>query len=248
MLLRHSALLGALIATSVGCAADAQFATKYAPTFRHDGKTVSVFGLYKDGRMNAEAWTDFAPRFSEALGGAQCESLHGDVLLPNDRPVAEAVDDDTRADGVTDGLLDLFAPAAPGEAILVVTIAGRLPTANAANANASAQTGQPRANPRGPGARGAGAAGGGLSPVESGGPHMYALAQDALEISAALFSVREHHTVAVVAMTYTGKSLDAAMAAFIAKLRAELPGMRCQPWNRDVHVEADRVRAARATE
>ena len=33
-----------------------------------------------------------------------------------DPAVADAVDDKARADGVTDGLLDLFAPAAPADA------------------------------------------------------------------------------------------------------------------------------------
>ena len=247
MLQRHSALVTILLATSAtssGCASsDVEFATKYASDFRRDAATVSVFGVYKDGRMNADAWNEVAPRFAPALGGALCESLHGDVLALTDRSVAEAVDDDTRSDGVTDELLTLFTPAASSDAILVVTVAGRLPTTRPPAISSQGQP-APHANPRGLGQRGA-AGGGGLSPVESGGPRVSHASHDALELSAALFSVRERRTVALVAMTYTGKSFDAAIAAFVAKLRAELPGMRCQPWNRDVHVDVDRVRATR---
>jgi len=244
-----SILLTAILATCAGCAPTTEFATKYASDFRRDGRTVSVFGVYKDGRMNAEAWSYAAPLFSTALGGGPCESLYGDVLLPNDRSVAEAVDDDARADGVTDALLDLLAPAATGEAVLVVTIAGRLPTTRAPNMSSPASASAPSPNPRGLGQRGAGGvSGGGLSPVASGGPRVSYGSQDALEVSAALFSVREHRTVARVVMTYTGKNADEAMASFIVKLRAELPGMKCQPWNREVHVDADRVRATRPAE
>ncbi len=237
-------LLAAMTLCS-GCK-DAAFATKYEPGFRREGRTVAVFGVYKDGRMNGEAWSDIGPRISAALGGAPCESLHGGVLVALDPAVADAVDDKARADGVTDGLLDLFAPAAPADAILVVSLAGRLPTTSGP-AVSSPPPQMAARNPRALGARGAGGAGGGISPVESGGPGLYAL-PDALEISARLFSVREHRTVAIVAMTYSGKKADEAIASFIAKLRTELPGMTCQPWNHEVHVEADRVREARPSE
>jgi hypothetical protein len=226
---------------------DATYATSYAPGLRREGQTVSVFGVYKDGRMSAEEWSELGPRFSTALGGALCESLHGDVLLANDRAAADAVDDNARADGVTDPLLDLFAPAAPADAILVFTVAGRLPTTRPPTIVDQPGLSSPR-NPRGMGARGAGTAGGGISRVESGGRTTSSGSLDALDMSARLYSVREHHTVAVVALTYTGKSLDEAIAGFIVKLRAELPGMTCKAWNRDVRVDADRVRAARAPE
>ncbi len=183
--------------TCTGCK-DAAFATKYGPGFQRDGRTVSVFGVYKDGRMNGETWADLAPRFSAALGGAACESLHGGVLVAGDPTLADAVDDKARADGVTDGLLDLFAPAAPGDAILVVSMAGRLATMRGLGVStAPPQASAP--NQRGLGARGVGSAGGGISPVESGGPGLFA-SSEALEISARLFSVREHRTVAIVAM------------------------------------------------
>ena len=238
------ALIGAM-AMCTGCK-DAAFATKYGPGFQRDGRTVSVFGVFKDGRMDGEAWSDVGPRFSAALGGAPCDSLHESAVVGGDPTVADAVDDRARADGVTDGLLDLFAPAAPGDAILVVSMAGRLSTMRGTGVS-SAPPQMSGRNPRGMGARGAGSAGGGVSAVESGGPGLYA-SRDSLEISARLFSVREHRTVAVVAMTYTGKSADDAIASFIAKLRTELPDMTCKAWNRDVHVDADRVREIRPSE
>ena len=231
--------------TCTGCK-DASFATQYGPGFQRAGRTVSVFGVYKDGRMNGEAWSDVGPRFSAALGGARCDSLHESVLVAGDPAVVDAVDDQTRADGLTDGLLDLFAPGAQGDAILVVSMAGRLPTTHGVASSAQTQASAP--NRKGLGARGAGTQGGGLSPVETGGPMTPYPVQDGLEVSARLFSVREHRTVAVVAMTYTGKNADEAIASFIERLRNELPGMRCQPWNPEVHVDAARVREVRPSE
>ena len=231
------------VAMGTGCK-DASFATKYGPGFQRDGRTVSVFGVFKDGRIDGDAWSDVGPRFSAALGGAPCDSLHESAVVGGDRTVADAVDDQARADGVTDGLLDLFAPAAPGDAILVLSMAGRLSTMRGTGVSYASP--QRSRNPRGMGARGAGA-GGAFSPVESGDPGLYA-SRDSLEISARLFSVREHRTVAVVAMTYTGKSVDEAIGSFLARLRTELPGMTCKAWNREVRVDADRVREARPTE
>jgi len=232
------------IASSVGCAkGGAEFATKYAPNIRRDGMSVSVFGVYKDGRMSAEAWTDVAPSFASALGGASCGSLQSEPIVVNDRDVATALDDTTRADGVSDELLDVFAPAAAGDTIMLVTIAGHPPT-NGPTIVASEPRQTPYVSP-GRNNRGIPANGYGKTEPISGGPRRPPDTHDVFEVSAALFSVRDHHTIALVTMNYDGKSVDEAMAAFTAKLRAELPGMRCEGWKPDVHVDADRVRTAR---
>ena len=232
------------MAMTAGCAGgDAEFATKYAPNMRRDGMTVSVFGVYKDGRMSAEAWTELAPRFASALGGAACESLQADPLVVSDRPLASALDDVTRADGVNDELLDVFAPAASGDALLLVTISGHPPSARPAN-RAADGTPAPYVSQ---GKQGRGVVNQGrnqpASPNFTGGP-----STDVYSVSAALFSVKEHHIIALVAMSYTGKSIDAAMVSFVARLRVELPNLRCQGWKPDAKIDAERVRLARPAE
>lgn len=240
---RFASIAVALVATSLGCGVSGgpEFATKYAPNVRREGLSVSVFGVYKDGRMNAEAWADLAPRFASALGSASCGALHTDALLAADHDVATALDDTTRSDGVSEELLEVFAPAAAGETIMVVTIAGRPP-------GPTILVSEPRQQPYvSPGRNNRAVPGSGMGRTEpvSGGPSRHHDSHDVFEVSATLFSVHEHHNVALVTMSYTGKSADEAIAAFSAKLRTELPGMRCEGWKPDVKVDAERVRTAR---
>jgi hypothetical protein len=236
-----SILALALAVGAAGCGAPgADFATKYAPDLRRDGMTVSVFGVYKDGRMNAESWADVSPRFAAALGGRPCDSLQTDALIVNDRDVSVALDDATRSDGVSDELLDVFAPAASGDAIMLVTIAGHPPNAMPMIQSPGAQPGSFSQ----PGKAGRSINSTRADPSISAGPATHQ-SYDVFEVSATLFSVKDHHTVALVAMSYTGKSVDEAMASFVAKLKTELPGMQCKGWKADAKVDADRLRAVR---
>jgi hypothetical protein len=228
-----------LFVSLCGCGSDADFAVKYAPDFRRDGRTVSVFGVYKDGRMSADAWGDVAPRLAGALGGGSCDAAYSAEIVSNDRALAGAIDDQARSDGVTDEMLDLFGPATDSDAIVVFTVAGQTP-----------KDISPKGNPVGSGPSPGG------PPGRTGGHHSQTAADpafgkkthDAFELGAAIFSTREHRTVGLVTMTYTGKSTDEAFTLFANKLRAELPAMRCGGWKRDVKVDADRVRAVRPAE
>jgi hypothetical protein len=204
---------------------DVDFVTKVAKDFRRDGATVSVFGVYKDGRMSADAWKDLAPALS--LASNACEPAFGDELVATDRVLADAIDDEARSDGVTEELLDAFATAASGDVILLVTVAGQPPKDTTKHVAAPAR-------PMGGRRRGMGPA-----PVR-----IRTTNHDALEMSASLYSIRAKKTVAVVAMTYTGKNADEGLAAFAEKLRAELPALRCAAWKHDVKIDVDRIRAA----
>ena len=62
------------------------------------------------------------------------------------------------------------------------------------------------------------------------------------EVSASLFSVRQHESVAVVAMTYDGQSVDDAFRKFTERLGAELTGARCAGWDRSVRVDEEKLR------
>jgi hypothetical protein len=66
---------------------------------------------------------------------------------------------------------------------------------------------------------------------------------NAVDISASLYSVRERRSVALVALRYSGASLDDALTKFGAKLGHTLPQMQCVGWNWDVHIDPDRIRS-----
>jgi hypothetical protein len=236
----------ALVIAICGCgSSDAEFATKYASDFRREGATISVFGVYKDGRMSADAWNDLSPRFASVFGSGSCEVVYGDALLANDAALASAIDDRARLEGVTDELAGVFAPAAAGDAIALVTVLG-FPSNEPRRTGASkTQSGPTTSSMRGGrrGGRSGGHGGGQPTPQrDEDAPH------DAFEVSISFYSVREHRTVGVVSMKYNGTNPDAGVAGFVEKVRAELPNAKCLGWKHDVRIDADRVRAARPSE
>ncbi len=88
---------------------------------------------------------------------------------------------------------------------------------------------------------GMGGMGGGgsmLAPPRSGG----AAENDRLDLSASLFSAAQKRAVALVAMQYSGTSVDDAIAKFAAKIMQSLPGLVCVGWNWEATIDAERVR------
>jgi hypothetical protein len=221
----------ASLAAATGCA-DAQFTTRYAPTFTRAPHTVSLLGVYKDGRMNSEVWEQIGPGLSTPLGG-KCGPGY-DTLVSSNPTLSAAIDDYARANGIGDDLLDQLGPAASGDLIMVVTVAGEvtpkgqnLPDTSAVSSGAPGGSMNNRY-------RGAGSIGG---PSGGRGPtgamrRPQALANGAaFEMSASLFSVREHRSVGLVAMAYSGQSVDDAVAKLAARLGVELPGSSCTGWD-----------------
>lgn len=223
-----------------GCGAEeSQFIVNYAPDFASaNPHTVSIFGVFKDGRMDAEAWDVVAPRLSNLFARSACTAAFGADLVSNSAPLASAVDEYTRNYGVTDPLLDEFGAAAKGDLILVLSIAGKPRSAGA--------DGEPASEPppqtiRGAGgARPGGARRGGSPPP--GDPHHNAGTSHPVEVSASLFSVPLRRSVASVVERYAGKSADEAIANLEQKLREGIPGAGCAGWDFDTHpVDASRV-------
>jgi hypothetical protein len=65
---------------------------------------------------------------------------------------------------------------------------------------------------------------------------------EGLEVSASLFSVSQHKSVAIVAMRYLGDSLPAALKELSEKLRAAVPGSTCGAWSASVHLDEQKIR------
>jgi hypothetical protein len=233
-------LLAALTAT---CAEDgAHFTTRVASGFTPDRHSISVLGVYRDGRMSDEAWQQILkPHVEASFGVSACDAGYGSGALETNEPLASAIDDYARAEGPTDALLDQLAPAAQGELIAVLIVSGRLPAPRAKGADA----GTPAQSP--PTAAGGRRGMGGRGGLRGGGrtlrPENLA-EQSTLEMSVSLFSVRERRSVALVSMRYDGPAFDDALTKFASKIASTLPGSSCSGWNWDAHIDPERIRAA----
>jgi hypothetical protein len=231
----------------VSCADDAQFTTRFIPDYpTSPHASVSVFGVYKDGRMSSEAWDLVAaqllatadaavpvpeptPELADASalsggGGSECAAAYSTSLVTKDMSLFTAVDEYARANGVTEGLLEKFAPSAKGDLIMVVTISGHVPAPDAGDTPAM-QSSQP---PMGGSGRGGMVGRQGMRGATSGMRRVEN--RDALEMSATLYSKSLKRTVGLVGMSYTGKSADEGLKTFAARLRSALPASPCAGW------------------
>ena len=230
-----------LCAAVVGCGGPAsQLRVEAAPDFKPGARTLSVLGVFRDGRMSEETWTEIGPRFAAALGSSACGSAYGSDLLQARPELYEAIEDYTKNEGITDALLGQLAPAATGDIIVLLIMNGRIAPANAASTSTAHHphstkhaTATAQASPSG----GSGSGGGGGrhrghgrhsgSQQNSGDvPRAQSDLGDVLELSAVLYSVPQHQSVAAIDMRYTGTKLDEALAALNAELQRKVPGRR----------------------
>jgi hypothetical protein len=219
------------------CSDDAQFTTRFASDFAPGGHRISVLGLFKDGRMNAEAWESLGPQLSAPFG-ATCDTAYGSLVTGNPG-LSAAVDDYVRANGPGDELLEQLAPAASGDVILVFTVAGHvapksLPTSDPnLNQGASPSMGTGKYRGMRPGASSMGG---------SRGMRAAPAGPAAFEISASLFSVSQHKSVGLVSMAYDGPSADDAIQRMKAKLAAAIPGATCGGWDWKTPIDENHIR------
>jgi hypothetical protein len=227
-----------------GCAEGASFDTKLAPGFSAAHHTLSVFGVYKDGQMSSEAWATIGDRLTPWLGQGACPVGYASVAPANDGALVAAIDDYARAIGPTDELLAQLAPAAKGDLILTVTLAGRPPTpekvaplSSEGNSGGGAGGGGGMGGSRGRTGQPSGAERRSHAPVDT----------NELDIVASLFSVSQGHSVAEVSMAYSGQTVDDALAKFAQRLSATFPGATCSGWDWTKPIDPNRIRASAAT-
>lgn len=216
---------------------DAKFAASIAPGFSGAGHTVSVLGLFKDGKMSAEGLEAFTPYLPVIVGSDTCEVGYPSIRSSSP-PVADAIDEVARTDGPSEDLLAQLAPASKGDLILVFGFAGRLPRRWQAPDGGSGRppsTQPPMGRGGGRGMRGGGRmAGQGRPQVPTD--------TNALDLSASFYSVAERRSVAEVAMVYSGASAAEALKQFAVKLAGILPQAHCAAWNWDVNLDPERIR------
>jgi hypothetical protein len=213
--------------------------TKLASDFAPGRHAVSVLGVYKDGQMSADAWETMAPTLSPSLGATDCSDGYSEAMRSTHEALSSAIDDYARSNGPTDELLAQLAPAARGDLIVVITFAGKLP---AAKAKPSVAT---NSGPMGVGQSGARGARGGSGGRRTSNARSFAAPDpNELDISATVFSVAQGRSVGLVAMQYSGESVDEAITRFAAQLRDALPQARCDGWDWTAKVDEERIRQA----
>jgi hypothetical protein len=216
----------------------ARFNTRFASDFAPGAHSVSVFGIFRDGRMSSDTWDEVGPKLSAAFGSGTCDAAYRNDLVTANPPLSSAIDDYVRANGIGDELLDALAPAASGDLVVVFTVAGHVTSAGIDGGAASVLPPTPQASMmRNPRYRG-------VQPMPGGGgvPRSFGGSAGTLEMSASLFSVTLHRSVALVEMKYYGESLDDALSQLAAKLRSSLPGSTCTPWNWSIKIDDHKVR------
>jgi hypothetical protein len=226
-------------------------------------ESVSVFGIFRNGRMSPEAWEDFGKVLSMPFSEGICKAAYDVVLTDTYPELAAAIDDYAKENGVSDELLEKFAPFAKGDTIVLIAIDGQLPKPAAASADKPAKPVQTpsssgQGNPggsgsdpaMGPGAgRGMGRGGGGMGRGGMGrGRSQSAPAQHAKpdkgswELTAYFYSVRLHQSTRQVELKQQGQDIDGDLKLFAAKLGTELPGVPCRGWDSTAKIDSEAIR------
>jgi hypothetical protein len=221
----------ALAASTAACGQTVRWDAKFAPNFTPSGHTVSVFGVYKDGQMNSEAWDALRPRLEPLLGGRGCDIGRSGTAASDD-PLFTAVDEYARTNGPTDDLLAQLAPAAEGDLILVLVEAGSLPPQENISVVDSTSPAGPSPNAS-KGTNGLAM----YAPKKRTGPE-----PDVLQLSASLFSVAQGRAVALFDMRYAGDSVAEAEREFTARIGRLLPATTCKGWDWHAKVDPERIR------
>jgi hypothetical protein len=209
-----------LLAIVLACAScsDQEFQVRHSAGLPRGGE-VSVLGIFKDGRLDTAAWEDVALRL---LRKERCLAGFTRGLAEARPGVHGSVDRYVRDNGVTEKLLDLLAPAARSDRIMVLTVAGGPP-------KVFSRKWVPEARARG-GSRSS--RGGHFSTVTDGRE---------LTVSAEVFSVKEHRFVEQVRMSYGGQDTEGALTRFADKLAAEIPIAACAAWDWAARLDEEKI-------
>jgi hypothetical protein len=214
----------ALLALLAACTPnDVVLRSRMAAGFEGGRHAVSVLGVYRDGRLSADSWGGVAEPIARSLGGRSCAAGYSESFVGANPELSRAIDDYARSYGPTEELLARIAPAATGDLVLVLTIAGHPP---GARRSSLAEEAANRSSSKARGRRGSGDA-------------------NRLDVAALLFSVKEARAVGAVELDYGGATWEDALSRFAARLGAVLPDATCAGWTWGGKVDAAAVLALR---
>lgn len=203
-----------------------QFRESRLPDLDRRPMHVSIVGLYQDGLLRADGWSDFGATLTQGLGTAGCEAFYSKSLDEGRPSLASSIDHVTRVVGVTDELLAALAPAAKGDTVLLLSIGAhpeRSVTAVAAPRQIVGGNGRLRNAPRDE-------------------PRSFVV-EGSVDLSATFFSVATKKPVAELAMTLPGDDVDAAMRRFGAELARRFPAAKCAGWTADAPLDEAAIEA-----
>jgi hypothetical protein len=221
----HSVALLSIGLVMAGCGMDVTVSR--TPAYAPRSITLSVFGVFKNGRMDPAAWDEWAPTIAAAVGSTSCPAAFDDHMEKSAPALFSELDESTQQDGITDELLDRAASSARGDALLVIetfggtTHLGKRGSADAAPAPTPAPSSPPptgRHRGRG-GMRGAPAQ---TTPRE--------LPRDSFDVSVGVYSIRAHEVMASVRLHTDGAASPDALHELAEKLHDTLHGARCTGW------------------
>jgi hypothetical protein len=200
--------LGVWICLAACAGSEAEFHVSTPSTARD--LTVSVLGVFRDGKMMPEAW-DLGAALVAPIGGAGCAILYSNDLVTSHPELAAAIDNHARANGVTEPLLATLAPATASDAIVLIEISGHPPKVLRTETTLRPVTGQM---------------------TKPASPYQTHTVTDgsAFDVDVSAYSVREHRIIAELAMRYTGKDTDRALKLFTERLGTTFPGWKCAAW------------------
>lgn len=213
--------------------------------------SASVFGAFYNGRMDVDFFTYVAPDLAKALASERCDALWGESFKADKPALYAEIAHAVRESGPSASVIGPALAMASGELVLVVNASGRMPRTrpekptldDTPDKNGAANSGR-RGGGMGGGNLGSGLGGGGSGIGDGigrgsrgGGGALVNTDRDpvaeverALDLSAELFTVKDHASVAFVKMHYTGEDLRDAVAQFTKKLHESLPALRCVGW------------------
>ena len=213
---------------TASCADEATVNVKYVEGYRPARASLSVLGVFRDGRMSAESWAPIGTPLAAALGvGEACEPAFGERLLRENEELFTSIDQEVRESGVTEDLLARLAPRAQGDFILTITVHGSVGQQGTTTEHHPASGRTPAMAPP--------MRGGSASRGPRGGNYrespMRGAAIKPLELSASLYSIKKHAPVARLQMSYTGTSTEEALKRFTTEIGAMAPGSACRGWS-----------------
>ncbi len=207
-----------LLAGATSCGeSSASTSVKYASDFRPGATTVSMFGTFRDGRLDQEFGALVGPALASSFGRHRCETAYGAELAHRNADLYNALDEQAKSDGITDELLGKVAPMAEGALILVVSVHGAAAPRSFGGAEVDPGAMGPQASARGaPRNR-----------IPAGALRRYG-AKGGLVMTASFYSVRLGRGVARMTMNYEGPSVEDAVRRFGEELAKVVPGSTCR--------------------
>jgi len=201
----------ALVALCACASGDAGVRFNVASGYTVTPTSASVFGVFHDGRLDEHAWDSYSRALSSF--GRTCDARYTHDWIAAHEDDAKSIADDARQNGFSDDLFAKVASGAKGDAVLLLVVAGKPPVV------LSREVRQRPVNPAQM-----------TKPASTTYVHTVTDG-NAFEITATIWSRKEHRSIAELDMTYGGQDMDEALGRFADAFGKSFPGWTCAGWS-----------------